>query len=504
MKKRLLALCLTLAAAHTNSLLAAPTNDNLASAEPATFGVFPAENETATREEGELNHAGFSGTANHSVWFKYKADFDGFVQLDTAGSTQADTIAAVYLGNTYGKQTLVARNDTSGPSQQAKLTFRVTTGTTYYIALDNRGDGGLFQVEFVPVIRFANVRYEGAIRPPSNKAAFAADYGKLSINVTSKGSFTGTLLMGKARYPVKGFFPVIGGGLIQIPRPGLLDATAILGPIPGADKSLTSTLGAIVRLTDGDFITELYSVPKYSKTDPCPRTGRYNFTWNYLAAGLGLGFGTLTVAESGTARAVGTMGDGTPFSLSSSITNNDHSDDIQNLGLGGTISYHTLLSGGGQLTGTFDIALQFVNVASHWVSLGTPKRKPAHQDGYEMDMLGGGALYHKQAPGVRLAPVFAATNGVGIVQFRPVFEAIRQESMNLSTANKVTVTTQAGTRNFQITVDPATGFLKGSYVDIATNEPRTITGIYVPGNFAPKFYGIVTSKLGCGTMTMQP
>jgi hypothetical protein len=121
-----------------------------------------------------------------------------------------------------------------------------------------------------------------------------------------------------------------------------------------------------------------------------------------------------------------------------------------------------------------------------------------------MDLIGGGSLYNKQAANVRLAPVFDGPNGVGIVQFQPVSEAARQESMNLSTANKVTVTTQAGTRNFQITVDPATGFLKGSYVDIATNEPRTITGIYVPGNLAPKFYGIVNSKLGCGPMNMQP
>jgi hypothetical protein len=504
MKKRLLAFCLALIPALTSSLFAAPANDNIASAAPATLGIFPAENDTATNENGELSHAGFGGTANHSVWFKYTATFDGFVQLDTAGSTQADTIAAVYLGSTYGKQTLVARNDTSGASQQAKLTFRVATGTTYYIALDNRGDGGLFKVELTPTIRFANVRYEGAILPPNNLASFPADYGKLSVNVTAKGSFTGTLLTGKARYPFKGSFPANGGGLIQIPRPGLLDATVILAPVPGADKSLTSTLGAIVRLTDGDFNTELYSVPKYSKTNPCPRTGRYNFAWNTLASGLGFGFGTLTVAESGAARAVGSLGDGTPFSFSSTITNNAHLDDINNIALGGRISYHTPLSGGGQLTGTFDVGLQLLNSACHWVSPGSPKRKSFHQNGYEMDLIGGGSLYNKQAANVRLAPVFDGPNGVGIVQFQPVSEAARQESMNLSTANKVTVTTQAGTRNFQITVDPATGFLKGSYVDIATNEPRTITGIYVPGNLAPKFYGIVNSKLGCGPMNMQP
>src|SRR5207249_2432793 len=53
-------------------------------------------NEQATKEAGEPDHAGKQG--GKSIWYTWHASFSGMISLSTKGSS-FDTLLAVYTGN---------------------------------------------------------------------------------------------------------------------------------------------------------------------------------------------------------------------------------------------------------------------------------------------------------------------------------------------------------------------------------------------------------------------
>lgn len=95
----------------------------------------------ATKEAGEPNHAANNG--GKSVWYRWTPAVNGTAVLDTTGSA-FDTLLAVYTGASVSTLTLVdGNNDISGSNPRSRVTFSVTAGTTYRIAVDGRnGDSG--------------------------------------------------------------------------------------------------------------------------------------------------------------------------------------------------------------------------------------------------------------------------------------------------------------------------------------------------------------------------
>jgi hypothetical protein len=115
----------------------APGNDAFASAQTISgpSGTISASTVDATKETGEPNHAGNVG--GHSIWYSWTAPGAGTVTIDTVGS-DFDTVLAVYTGSSVGALTAVASNDdiVNGVQQQSRVSFTVTSGTTYQIAVD--------------------------------------------------------------------------------------------------------------------------------------------------------------------------------------------------------------------------------------------------------------------------------------------------------------------------------------------------------------------------------
>jgi hypothetical protein len=102
-----------------------------------------ATNKGATKEAGEPNHAGNVG--GKSIWYTWSAPASGKVTIDTTGSN-FDTLLAVYTGASVSTLTAVpgGANDDSpaGGTTTSKVSFNVTAGTTYQIAID--GYGGVY------------------------------------------------------------------------------------------------------------------------------------------------------------------------------------------------------------------------------------------------------------------------------------------------------------------------------------------------------------------------
>lgn len=99
-------------------------------------------NTQASKEMGEPNHAASAG--GRSVWWKFIAPADGRMTVTTLGSN-FDTLLAAYTGSVVGNLTTLASNDDAETPQQnpnddrkrtSTITFDVTAGTTYFLAVD--------------------------------------------------------------------------------------------------------------------------------------------------------------------------------------------------------------------------------------------------------------------------------------------------------------------------------------------------------------------------------
>jgi hypothetical protein len=118
-----------------------PPNDNFANRAtvPGAGGTMTANNSSATKEPGEPNHGGNKGGA--SLWWTWTAPGNGSVIINTAGSS-FDTELAVYTGSSVSSLISVASNDDVSHTDRTSLvTFDITKGTTYQIAVDGFNKG---------------------------------------------------------------------------------------------------------------------------------------------------------------------------------------------------------------------------------------------------------------------------------------------------------------------------------------------------------------------------
>jgi hypothetical protein len=122
----------------------APANDNFANAVELVgpAGTVTGSSSNATKEAGEPAHAGNGG--GHSVWYRWTAPTSGTATFDTVGST-FDTLLAAYTGGTVSALSALTSNDDiqDGVIRASRISFPVTAGMTYRIALDGwNGDFG--------------------------------------------------------------------------------------------------------------------------------------------------------------------------------------------------------------------------------------------------------------------------------------------------------------------------------------------------------------------------
>jgi M6 family metalloprotease-like protein len=114
---------------------AAPSNDNFTGAWILSGygGVATTTNVGATGETGEPTHLTTSGTAS-SVWFRWTAPATGSATFDTLGSGP-DTVMAIYTGGSLAALAKLGQDDDSAGGTASKLTFSVSAGTTYAVAV---------------------------------------------------------------------------------------------------------------------------------------------------------------------------------------------------------------------------------------------------------------------------------------------------------------------------------------------------------------------------------
>lgn len=120
---------------------AAPGNDQFIKAFrlSGSAGLATGNNDNATGDPGEPDHAGSSGVLN-SVWWTWTPTQSGTIAIDTQGSN-FDTTLGIYKGAATGAGALalteVASNDdAAGSDTHSEVTFSAAAGTAYHIAVD--------------------------------------------------------------------------------------------------------------------------------------------------------------------------------------------------------------------------------------------------------------------------------------------------------------------------------------------------------------------------------
>jgi Bacterial pre-peptidase C-terminal domain len=171
-----------------------PVNDNfgnsiaLVGTNLTVFGT----NTGATGEIGEPDHAGvslFGDPANaESVWWSWTASEDGVVILDTFGSNY-DTTLAVYTGNAVNNLTEIASNDDFS-SVQSQVSFSITAGQTYRIAVDGYNDGdGDITLNLREILFPEELGGKNLIPPDLPDRAKAAEHSHVFFPDTSRAAY---------------------------------------------------------------------------------------------------------------------------------------------------------------------------------------------------------------------------------------------------------------------------------------------------------------------------
>jgi uncharacterized repeat protein (TIGR02543 family) len=142
--------------------------------------------------------------------------------------------------------------------------------------------------------------------------------GSFVATVTSAGTYSANIHLGASSYSFSGAFSLAGAAFHSIARPRLSPITVQL-QLGSSGNPMTGTVG------DGTWTADLEADPAvYSNAHPAPQIGRYTLLFpgstNVSAQPAGMGFGAATIKASGLVSFSGSLGDGTPFTSSSTMS----------------------------------------------------------------------------------------------------------------------------------------------------------------------------------------
>lgn len=141
-------------------------------------GAVSASTRGATRQSGEPNHAGVSGSG--SVWFCWAAPIDAPFTFDTSGSG-FDTLLGIYAGSAVNALTPIASDNSSGSNGASRVTFNAVSGTLYRIAV-----AGMPGATGIVKLAWSGPLPPSIIMPPHSTNSSAG--ANVSFSVTAAGA----------------------------------------------------------------------------------------------------------------------------------------------------------------------------------------------------------------------------------------------------------------------------------------------------------------------------
>jgi len=325
---------------------------------------------------------------------------------------------------------------------------------------------------FIPV----KGRYTGLGLAPS-----VAGTALFSATLNSNGTFTGSLKVGVVNLLLKGKFSNTGHYTASISSGKITYAIDLALNVSGTgDQKITGTIvgGAVNVNIDSDLS------PFNAKTAPATQVGTYNAILppadNQAAPyPVGVGFGRVTVAASGTVKFVGRLGSGTAITASARLSSK-----------GKWAFFASLYAKQGVIAGlaAFDLTATDSDVtgAFNWFKPADAKPGKLFPESFSGQSNLTGAKFAKPAAGQRLmldpdglgqlkldAP--ATTTPVAL----PALQVTLDASLGINHKLTATAASGAAVTTAQATFNAGTGVFSGNFMEGTVK--RTFQGIVVPG-----------------------
>jgi hypothetical protein len=285
----------------------------------------------------------------------------------------------------------------------------------------------------------------------------AARAGYVTAKVTTRGTFTGKLVLAGRTHSLSGTFDTGGHASIDVLRPGMTTLSVDLYVDVSGGTQLRGQVAA------GSWSADLLADRMvFAKTQPrTPNAGTYTFIISgdpdNNQSPTGNGFGSLKVDPGGTILFSGTLADGTKVTQSSAVSKQ-----------GVWPFYASTCTGRGVVLGW----IQFVNPTNVggnvvWIKpAGVSKYYPA---GFTNNVLAIGSAYRAPTGGARAINI---TQGMLVLSGGGLPSAVSQR-LTLGVNNRVT---PAAGAKLALTITPATGFFKGTAADPHTGKSVPFQG----------------------------
>jgi hypothetical protein len=327
--------------------------------------------------------------------------------------------------------------------------------------------------------------YTGLIR----HSADGRIIGMATLKVAAKQAYTGTIVIGRIRYPFKGKLDLLHPRIHQLKVPGGENLTVTLTLDSRADVDLVT--GSVQGGSGTSGFEAFGALPKAEL--PFGAIGKYTMLIepDTLATGLpaGTGAATLTMKSSGGVKVTGTLGDGQKFTASGPIDVNHQ-----------LAFFSAPYKGGGLIAGPmpFDLQATTPTLSSNieW-SKKTDLRATVYPAGFAKSATATGAHYIKPAKGTRVLELSSGMIRLvgGDLNFTP-----REQPFTLTDKNLIVVT--PAVPSFKAKINTATGMINGSFRAGASGPVRKFVGALLPkeNRGAGVFVGIAES----GQVLLEP
>src|SRR5260221_5078462 len=390
-------------------------------------------------------------SAPASVTFLYVAKVP--LQLQVAGSgtvAGATNGQLLQLGSYY---TLTATPSSgyvfdswsgSAFSSSPSLTFQVATNATNFS----------LTAKFIldPLPQLTGV-YQGLFMGTASPPA-PGNAGYIILDLQASGSFGGNISHGVGSYSFAGQFDSTGAASLQGDVGGITRAFTLHLQKTNSAGLITGTFINNNTTTAGNV--QLERVASALPASNAPPTGGYTFVTplitnvaNQLIPG-GERFGTGTLAGGGTLSLSGTLGDGTAFTASPSVSR-----------LGHWPLYVSLFAGRGILLGWLSSATNppgNLDGSLQWIKA-PAALDPTYQAGFSNQVTFQASAYAPPAAGTRVLNWSFGLSGVAGTDLQLAITNL----VALSTSNTFTVMA-SNPASLKLNVDPKTGLVNGSFI----------------------------------------
>ena len=311
--------------------------------------------------------------------------------------------------------------------------------------------------------------------------------GSVDIKITSSGSVSGKVSMAKGILSFTGKL-VNGRLVVRLGSPTSPLRTLILELVNAATRTYR------VILNDGEAgstVIRSEMATNYSNLSPCPVAGYHTFS-DLGGGGIPALFAaSIKVTAMGDATLTGKLFDGTSVTASGGV-------DIYNQAQLGA----SLYAGKGRISTQANLSASSETISNGYFSLLRPGRANQTVELPNLDISGSArtSRYIPPTAGQRALMVWDPA-GVGNADLTGGgFAVLTTKALNVSTANKVTVSVLLP-ESLKLTITPATGFFAGSVTPTGTNTAKPVFGVLHQGGavngFGSGFFlnGILPGKI---------